>query len=190
MPGLRLTVFGHAATVEMQELVFGDLSSVHHPELVPEVAHRVASWSCGPEPACVETGRRLAGEDREGWAPAKVNQLSGLDAGSWAQRSAALVAEEDPAGLRAWLSDPHAVPHGGESLSSLIDRVGRFCDEHPWPPGRSVAVVTPLVARAIAVHALGAAPEVIFRIDVTPLGRVGLSRSGSIWRLQQLGPES
>ena len=52
--------------------------------------------------------------------------------------------------------------------------------------GRSVAVVTPLVARAAAIHALGAPPEVIFHIDIAPLGRVLISRSDQIWRLQAL----
>jgi broad specificity phosphatase PhoE len=85
------------------------------------------------------------------------------------------------------MSDPHAAPHGGESLAELVARVGACCDERDWPPGRSVAVVAPLVARAMAVHALAATPEVIFRVDLAPLGRVGLSRHGRGWRLQQLG---
>ena len=55
-------------------------------------------------------------------------------------------------------------------------------------PGRSVAVVTPLVARALLVHALGAAPEVIFRIDIAPLGRALISRSQQTWRLTSLEP--
>jgi hypothetical protein len=37
--------------------------------------------------------------------------------------------------------------------------VGRVLDDHPWPEGRSVLVVSPLVARAAAVHALGASPR-------------------------------
>jgi hypothetical protein len=70
----------------------------------------------------------------------------------------------------------------------LINRVGRVLDDHLWPDGRNVAVVTPLVARALLVHALGAAPEVIFRIDIGPLGRASLSRSNSAWRLAKLEP--
>ena len=49
-----------------------------------------------------------------------------------------------------------------------------------------MAVVAPMVARAVAVHALGAPPEVIFRVDVAPLGRCCWSRSGDHWRLQGL----
>jgi hypothetical protein len=47
-------------------------------------------------------------------------------------------------------------------------------------------VVTSLVARALLVHALGAPPEVIFHIDIGPLGRALISRSDHAWRLQQL----
>jgi hypothetical protein len=38
------------------------------------------------------------------------------------------------------------------------------------------------------VHALGAAPEVIFRIDIAPLGRALISRSQQMWRLMSLEP--
>jgi broad specificity phosphatase PhoE len=81
------------------------------------------------------------------------------------------------------------VPHGGESLAELITRVGRVLDDHPWPHGRSVVVVTSLVARALIVHALGAGPEVIFHIDVSPLSRALISQSDQIWRLQELGSQ-
>jgi hypothetical protein len=47
-------------------------------------------------------------------------------------------------------------------------------------------VVTALVARALLVHALGATPEVIFRIDIAPLGRALISRSRQTWRLTSL----
>ena len=40
----------------------------------------------------------------------------------------------------------------------------------------------------LLVHALGAAPEVIFRIDIAPLGRALISRSQQMWRLTSLEP--
>ena len=96
------------------------------------------------------------------------------------------MASEDPGGLDAWLRDPYAAPRGGESLAELITRVGAVLDDHQWPDGRSVVVVTPLVARALLVHALGAMPEVILRIDIAPLGRALISRSQQTWRLTSL----
>jgi hypothetical protein len=68
----------------------------------------------------------------------------------------------------------------------LITRVGWVLDDHHWPDGRSVVVVTALVARALLVHALEAPPEVIFRIDIAPLGRALISRSQQMWRLTGL----
>jgi hypothetical protein len=42
------------------------------------------------------------------------------------------------------------------------------------------------VARALLAHALGATPEVIFRIDMAPLDRALISRSQQTWRLTSL----
>ena len=121
------------------------------------------------------------------WALARSlpAELRECDFGAWTGKALIDVASEDTAGLEAWLHDPSAAPHGGESLAKLINRVAAL-DDHPWPDGRNVVVVTPLVARALLVHALGAAPEVIFHIDIAPLGRASLSRSNSAWRLARL----
>jgi broad specificity phosphatase PhoE len=89
--------------------------------------------------------------------------------------------------LSAWLSDPAAAPHGGESLADLVVRVGAFCDQTSWSDGAHLLVVAPMVARAAAVHALGVPAEAIFRIDVAPLQRVTMSRSADTWRLTGLG---
>jgi broad specificity phosphatase PhoE len=39
------------------------------------------------------------------------------------------VQAEEPEGIIAWLTDPSAAPHGGESIENLIDRVGLWMDE-------------------------------------------------------------
>ncbi|HEX8511297.1 MAG TPA: histidine phosphatase family protein, partial [Propionibacteriaceae bacterium] len=166
-----------------RELLFGDRTALAGPvETVwPD---RMASLSSGPEPACIETARHSTREPE----PEIVPALAGLDAGTWSGRALDDVAVEDPDGVRAWLTDPTASPHGGESLAALVRRVGGYCDDRDWPHGRNVAVVAPLVAKAMAVHALGASPAVIFRLDLAPLSQVGLSRQSSGWRLGQLGP--
>ncbi len=177
----RLVLLAHGATRGTRELLFGDRTELRDPAGVDPLSGRVASWSCAPEPACVETARALGGE------PEVLAELAGLDVGGWTGRRLDEVAADDPEALQAWLSDPHAAPHGGESLADLVKRAGAFCDRHPWTPGRNVAVVTPLVARALVVHALEVGPGVLFRIDLAPLGRVELSRYGHRWQLQRLG---
>jgi broad specificity phosphatase PhoE len=110
--------------------------------------------------------------------------LASCDFGSWTGRSLAEMGADDPEAVRNWLADPHAKPHGGESFSELITRVGAVIDQTDWPDGQSMVVVSPLVASAVVVHALKGPPEMIFRIDVSPLARVRVSRSTGSWRLR------
>jgi broad specificity phosphatase PhoE len=175
----RLLLVAHGVTAGVRDLVFGESGDLL-PGAFPALSGRIAAWASGPERACVATVTRLGGQAEP------IPELRNCDFGAWTDRALGDIAADDPHGLDAWLRDPYAVPHGGESLAELITRVGRVLDDHPWPSARSVVVVTSLVARALIVHALGAGPEVIFRIDVSPLGRVQLSRSDSVWRLQQL----
>ena len=176
----RLLVIAYAATAGTRDLVFGGADGEVVGE-VPVLSERVAGWVCGPEPAGAATAAGLGGTDVEVMA-----ELRDCDFGSWSGLTLDDVGTRDPDALTRWLADPRARPHGGESLAELIDRVGRVVDQQPWLDGRSAAVVPPLVARAVTVHALGAAPEVILRVDVAPLGRVAISRSTSGWRLQGL----
>jgi broad specificity phosphatase PhoE len=175
----RLLIVAHAATPATYALIFGDPGQLLG-GYVPRLSGRVAAWVRGPERACEATVDHLGGMAEP------IADLRQCDFATWTGRSLVDVAADDPSGLESWLRDPHATPHGGESLAKLIKRVGRALDDHAWPGGRSVAVVTPLVARALLVHALGATPKVIFRIDIAPLGRALISRSHNAWRLQQL----
>jgi broad specificity phosphatase PhoE len=194
----RLLVVAHAATPTTRALVFGDpgdllgmrpepvegCASTSSARMMPgeirRLGGRTVLWLSGPEEPCQATAVRLGGTAEP------IQDLRDCNFGGWTGKALADVASHDPTGLDAWLRDPYAAPHGGESLAELITRAGRVLDDHAWPNGRSVAVVTSLVARALLVHALGAAPEVIFRIDITPLGRALISRSQQTWRLTSL----
>lgn len=179
---VRLLVLAHAPAEGTRDAVFGDAGGCLPLGDVLDLG-RVGRCRCGPERAPGETAQWL------GLAAEPLPGLAGCDFGTWSGRALADVVAADPAGLDAWLSDPRATPHGGESLAALVRRVGEAVDSAAWVEGRNLAVVTPLVARALTVHALAAPPEVVFRIDVGPLGLVALSRSGTAWRLQGLrGP--
>jgi broad specificity phosphatase PhoE len=175
----RLLIVAHAPTAETVALTFGSAGEPQT-EDVRRLNGRVASWFSGPEQACQTTASYLGGEAEP------IAELRECDFRSWNGRALDDIALQDARAVDTWLHDAYAAPHGGESLAALIDRVGRVLDDHPWPQGRSVVVVTPLVARGAVVYALGAPPEVIFRIDIAPLGRVLISRSDQIWRLQGL----
>ena len=93
---------------------------------------------------------------------------------------------EEPDDVAAWLRDPAAAPHGGESLIALIERVATWLDAQAATPGRIVAVTHASVIRAAIVHAMGAAPRCFWRIDVAPLSFTRLSANNGRWTLASL----
>ncbi|MFJ2648534.1 histidine phosphatase family protein [Streptomyces sp. NPDC087420] len=110
--------------------------------------------------------------------------------GRWQGRTLDEVAAAEPESMAAWLADPAAAPHGGESLLALLTRVGEWLDALPDAPaedpdrrGRVLAVAEPDVIRAATAHALGAPPEAFWRIDVRPLSAVELSGRCGRWNL-------
>ncbi len=174
----RLLIIAHAETPGSRELVFGDTSLPVAAELRWGV--RVERWVSAPDPACRATAEQIGTE------VTNADDLAGCDFGRWTGRTLTDVGTAEPEAVAIWLSDAYTAPHDGESLAAMLARVGTYVDGADWPDGRSAAVVTPLVARTLVVHAIGAPPEVIFRIDVPPLGRASISRSGPHWRLQEL----
>jgi broad specificity phosphatase PhoE len=177
---IRLAVVAHGPTASTFRAAFGGDDELIRPTAIKQLRERVACWVSAPEAACVLTAAQLGGD------PAVLEELRDCDFGSWSGWTLSQVQAADPIGLAEWLQEPAAAPHGGESLLRLIGRVGGVLDQYAWPEGLSVAVVSPVVARAVAVHALSVPAEAIFRLDVGPLGRVLISRATLGWRLQAL----
>ncbi|WP_445519002.1 histidine phosphatase family protein [Streptomyces sp. NEAU-174] len=122
-------------------------------------------------------------------------ELRDLDMGRWRGRSLDEVGQEAPEEVAAWLSDPAAAPHGGETLLELVERIGAWLDarrEEPAPatptaPARAarlLAVVEPAVVRAALVHALGLPAPTFWRLDVAPLTATELSGHAGRWNLR------
>ncbi|GII93876.1 histidine phosphatase family protein [Sinosporangium siamense] len=130
----------------------------------------------GPEKRCADTALHL------GLAAGVDPELRDQDHGVWRRRSLAEVQAADPAGVAAWLTDPGAAPHGGESLRALLTRVGEWLDR--LPAGRVTAITHPAVVRAAIVHALGAPPGAWRRLDPTPLARVTLTGRDGRWNVR------
>lgn len=114
-----------------------------------------------------------------------VPALRDLDHGNWRGRSLADVGATDPAGLAAWLDDPAATPHEGESLRTLLNRVGAWLADFA-EPGHTIAVTHPAVIRAALTHILAADPRAFWRLDISPLSLTDLRYNGR-WTVRALG---
>jgi broad specificity phosphatase PhoE len=114
--------------------------------------------------------------------------LRDCDYGRWRGLAMTDVAMHEPDEFAAWLSDPTAAPHGGESLTALIERTGAWLGESLSRDGATLAVTHASFVRAAIVSALGAGPSVFWRIDVAPLSLVRLSGRERRWNLIALGP--
>ncbi|GAA0646377.1 histidine phosphatase family protein [Kutzneria viridogrisea] len=176
----RIFLISHGATQAVREARFADDESLCGTTDPLETPSRVDEVRCGPERRCLETATVL------GLTPVTDPGLSDLDCGSWRARALAEVQEQDPAGLMAWLSDPDADAHGGETVRQLLARVGSWLDCLP-DRGRIVAITSPSVVRAAIVHCVQAPPASFWRFDVAPLTLTHLYGGPGRWTLRETG---
>ncbi|KUJ69082.1 phosphoglycerate mutase [Streptomyces albus subsp. albus] len=134
---------------------------------------------CSPTVRCRRTAAALA-LDGAGEPAA----LAPCAMGRWQGRTLAEVGAAEPEAVAAWLADPSAVPHGGESLVELCARVGGWLAATAELPGRVTAVVEPDVLRAALVHALDLPRPAFWRLDAPPLTAVELSGRAGRWNLR------
>jgi broad specificity phosphatase PhoE len=112
--------------------------------------------------------------------------LGECDYGTWRGRDLGEIGGVDAAGAAAWIADPAAAPHGGESIAVLIERVGGWLDRFD-AAGHTMAVTHPAVIRAAVVHVLGAPATAFWRIDIEPLSVTDLRRHAGRWTLRSVG---
>jgi broad specificity phosphatase PhoE len=109
------------------------------------------------------------------------------DFGTWAGQSLADVNARDPTAVRAWMLDPDAAPHGGESLAVFCTRIARWLDAQAAEgDGRLAAITHGEVIKAAVVHALGAPLLAFWRIDASPLAITELHGHGGRWTVTRL----
>jgi broad specificity phosphatase PhoE len=113
--------------------------------------------------------------------------LRDCDYGSWRGRSFAEVQTQEPEAVAAWLRDPAAAPHGGESLLALIQRVATWLTGEQSHHHQSIVVTHAAIIRAAIVHAIEATPLSFWRIDVAPLSCIRLSGNDGRWNLVSAG---
>jgi broad specificity phosphatase PhoE len=127
---------------------------------------------------CRETAQ-AAGREPSSLDP----RLAECDFGRWAGRSLEDVSATDPDGVGAWMTDPDASPHGGESLTAFAARVGAWLDQQAMIDGGAVAITHGGVVKAAVVHALGAPISAFWRIDAAPLTVTELHAHDGRWTL-------
>jgi broad specificity phosphatase PhoE len=114
--------------------------------------------------------------------------LRDCDYGRWRGLASKDIAEREPDAFAAWLGDPDAAPHGGESLAALIERTQAWLTQALARDGAALAVTHAAIVRAAIVNALGGGSSSFPRIDVAPLSLARLSGHGQRWNLVALGP--
>ena len=187
---IRLTLVCHASTPALRAAVVADdepLDAAGRAAALAAMRELETVEQCysAPERRTRETAAAL------GLQATVEDRLRDCDYGRWRGSSLAALQANEPEAVGAWLTDPAAAPHGGESLLELLARVGGWLDglrAGPMPSRRIIAVTHPAVVRAAAVHALAAAPVVFWRIDAGPLTRLRLSGHAGRWNLRALQP--
>ncbi len=111
-----------------------------------------------------------------------VPALAEVDCGRWRGLPYERVAWEEPDALASWLADPHATPHGGESLAAHAERVAAWLESVRAEPG-VVAVCDAGTIRAALGHALGLDPLSAARFDLAPLSVTELTVTRAGWRV-------
>ncbi|MEU6574669.1 histidine phosphatase family protein [Streptomyces sp. NPDC046805] len=146
-------------------------------ELLPLAAAELRY--CSPTPRSRTTGDAL------GYAPLAQLALRECDMGRWRGFTLGEAMAREPQEVDAWLADPRATPHGGESLLAFISRVGGWLDTRPAADGgHIVAVAEPSVIRAALVYALKAPPSTYWNIDVRPLSTSSVTGWAGRWNLR------
>jgi broad specificity phosphatase PhoE len=146
----------------------------------------------GAHDACLSSPATAARQtaDALGLLPTIEAALADCDYGDWSGRSLEEIAGTQPQALHDWLSDSDSAPHGGESVTAVRDRIGRWLDERRGAGRRVVAVTHPLVIRVAVVHALGLSTATYRQVDVEPLAIVRLTSQGTRWQLRLSAPRA
>ncbi|MFI6737032.1 histidine phosphatase family protein [Nonomuraea sp. NPDC050451] len=171
----------HASTPGMRAACFpasdenADAASLTRATALTRTVAGAVVWAA-PSVAACQTVAALGLEARV--VPALVE----VDCGRWRGLPYERVAREEPDALARWLTDPHAVPHGGESLAAHAERVTAWLESVRAEPG-GVAVCDAGTIRAALGHALGLDPLSAARFDLAPLSGTELTVMRTGWRV-------
>jgi broad specificity phosphatase PhoE len=176
----RLILICHASTVAVRKAAFpvdeplDDQGRAHAAKLAERLP-TADRWLTGPELRTRQTADALQ-------LDAEVQpQLRDCDYGRWSGSAFDDVCAREPEATAAWLSDPAAAPHGGESILSVMQRVAGWLVAEQPQHRRSLVVTHATIIRSAIVHAIAAPPQSFWRIDIAPLSITRLSSSNGRW---------
>lgn len=181
----RLTFVAHASTPAVRAAAFpldeglDDYGRKDAAEMADEFRN-VPVVLASPAKRALETAAVL------GYEPEIDVALRDIDLGSWAGRTLASIAETNADDLASWLSDPSAVPHGGESVEALFARTSVWMQSMSNRQGRVLAITHPAVIRTAILAAIHAGPMSYWHIDIAPLSIVELTSNGRRWVLKSI----
>jgi broad specificity phosphatase PhoE len=178
----RITFISHAVTPALRRAAFpidealeeGEIARVQSMGWKAPGAQQILS---APERRAQMTGLSLD------LSASITEDLRDCDFGSWGGRELSQVQDDDPAGLVSWLTDPAAVPHGGESIQALVGRVKGWLDRQR-DAGHTIAVTHPSIIRSAMILALDAPLQSFWRVDIAPISLTDLRYNGSTWTLR------
>jgi len=142
----------------------------------PAGLHRIDQCWTSPALCARQTAAAMSFE------PVTDPDLSDCDYGRWAGRRLRDVEVQEPDNVAAWLSDVNAVPHGGESIANVLQRIAVWLDRRVGESGHGVAITHSALIRGAILHAIGATPQSFWHIDVGPLTMTELRSDGARWR--------
>lgn len=119
-----------------------------------------------------------------GLEPAVEPVLRDIDYGAWRGRTVEEVADADPDGFTAWLRDPDATPHGGESVRRLCRRTADWLDGLPPDTGQVLVIAESAAVRALLVHALSAPARAFWRLDAPGLCTISYPARDGRWAVR------
>jgi broad specificity phosphatase PhoE len=179
----RLLLVRHASTAAVRAAAFGadeDLDAAG-----VDAAARLAARL--PRGEVLVSPARRAAQTAAGLPVSAVEPaLAECDFGAWAGRPLSEVAAEDPVAVQDWMTDPHAAPHGGESLTALLARVRGWLDGQARLDGTAIAITHGGVVKAAVVAALDAPPSAFWRVDVSPVSITELHAHDGRWTVTRV----
>ena len=179
----RLTLIRHAPSAATRRSAFPvdeplDARALEEARaLAPRLERADVAWT-GPAARARQTAEAL------GLDATVAPELDECDFGAWGGRTLAELDAEDPIAVAAWIEDPAAAPHGGESLLAILERVRGWLDARAGDGSRVAAVTHAGVIRAALVCALDAPVVAFWRFDVAPLSRTVLHAHDGRWTVR------